>query len=120
MNWQYIQFLNEAFPSRTPSDILLDEIALLFDNWDEFFNYYMRFAPPPISNQLEVKQKFMKVRAQYKKCVEEYHVTKIRCLNDIKNAPSLSPSTLLQGKKKVHDEYESIEVDEEGDCYSYV
>lgn len=103
MDWERIRFLEEAFPRSSKTDMLLDEIGTLFEDWESFFIFYMLNAPPPLANKQEIQEQFKSVRAQYKKCLEQYRNTMVKCLNDIILPPHTNKHIISHAKGKKSD-----------------
>ena len=100
MDWDRIRFLEDAFPRTSKTDMLLDDIGTLFEDWESFFIFYMCNASPPLANQEEIQQMFKGVRAQYKKCLESYKGTLIKCINDVVLPPHTSKHIISHAKGK--------------------
>jgi hypothetical protein len=103
LDWDRIRFLEDAFPRTSKTDMLLDEIGTLFEDWETFFIFYTLNAPPPLAKQEEIQHMFKVVRKQYKKCLEQYKGTLIKCINDIVLPPHTNKHIIshAKGKKRV-------------------
>ena len=83
--------------------MLLDEIGTLFEDWESFFIFYMINAAPPLTNREQIQEQFKSVRKQYKKCLESYKGTLIKCINDVILPPHTNKHIIshAKGKKEV-------------------
>ena len=100
MDWDRIRFLEDAFPRTSKTDMLLDEIGTLFEDWESFFIFYMINAAPPLTKQEEIQKMFKVVREQYKKCLESYKNTLIKCINDVVLPPHTDKNIISHAKEK--------------------
>ena len=81
MDWDYLHEIYKCYPQQNDATDLLNELDNLLQDWDNFFKLYITHAPPPNTEQEQIKEWFKQLRLQHKLCIKKYNKTLSRALN---------------------------------------
>jgi hypothetical protein len=66
---------NAAVDTNSNKDLedVLAQLELHFEDWQNFYNLYKMYAPPPSKNQEQIQKWFKELQATFIKIVEQYN-----------------------------------------------
>ena len=59
--------------SNTDVDDILSDIEAHFEDWNNFYNLYQMFAPPPTKNTKQIQAWFKELQASFFKIINKYN-----------------------------------------------